>query len=102
MYKPQSNLPLWSPLLSSLLLNRKIGNRFIKKKHLLVSECYCTIVIVLFIYVSYINKICLYQTSKGGHLFRHENLGLVIVQAEKEIRSARTNHSNNPIEVIAA
>ena len=32
-----------------------IGNRF-KKKHLLVSESYCRIAIVLFIYVSYTNK----------------------------------------------
>jgi len=38
-----------------------LGNRF-KKKHLLVSESYCRIAIVLFIYVSYTNKICLYQT----------------------------------------
>ena len=37
-----------------------IGNRF-KKKHLLVSDSYCRIAIVLFIYVSYTNKICLYQ-----------------------------------------
>jgi len=37
-----------------------IGNKF-KKKHLLVSESYCRIAIVLFIYVSYTNKICLYQ-----------------------------------------
>jgi hypothetical protein len=33
----------------------------IKKKHLLVSESYWRIAIVLFIYVSYTNKICLYQ-----------------------------------------
>ena len=39
-----------------------IGNRF-KKKHLLVSESYCRIAIVLFIYVSYTNKICLYQIT---------------------------------------
>ena len=37
-----------------------IGNRF-KKKHLLVSESYCRIAIVLFIYVSYTNNTCLYQ-----------------------------------------
>ena len=37
-----------------------IGNRF-KKKHLLVSESYCTIAVVLFIYVSYTNIICLFQ-----------------------------------------
>ena len=30
----------------------------LKKKHLLVSESYCTIAVVLFIYVSYTNKIC--------------------------------------------
>jgi hypothetical protein len=32
-----------------------IGNRF-KKKHLLVSESFCTMAVVLFIYVSYTNK----------------------------------------------
>ena len=32
-----------------------IGNRF-KEKHLLVSESYCRIAIVLFIYVSYTSK----------------------------------------------
>jgi hypothetical protein len=32
-----------------------------KIKHLLVSESYCTIAIVLLIYVSYTNTICLYQ-----------------------------------------
>jgi hypothetical protein len=37
-----------------------IGNRF-EKKHLLVSESYCIIALVLFIYVSYTNKICVYQ-----------------------------------------
>ena len=37
-----------------------IGNRF-EKKHLLISESYCIIALVLFIYVSYTNKICLYQ-----------------------------------------
>jgi hypothetical protein len=31
------------------------------EKHLFVSESYCTIAIVLFIYLSYTNKICLYQ-----------------------------------------
>ena len=36
----------------------------ISKKHLLVSESYCRIAIVLFIYVSYTNKIRLYQEKE--------------------------------------
>ena len=45
-----------------MLIRSRIGNR-LKKKHLLVSESYCTIVVVLFIYVSYTNNICLYQSE---------------------------------------
>ena len=45
-------------------------------EQLLVSESYCRIAIVLFIYVSYTNKICLYQQLKPMnhliHIFQTE------------------------------
>ena len=49
-----------------------IGNRC-KKKHLLISETYCRIAIVLFIYVNYTNKICLYQEI-NGYAWRQMNI----------------------------
>ena len=51
-----------------------IGNRF-KKKHLLVSESSCRIAIVLFIYVSYTNKICLYQYQMSISLKINRTIG---------------------------
>ena len=46
------------------------------KKSMLVSESYCRIAIVLFIYVSYTNKICLYQQSPPWQDLPTRTLGL--------------------------
>jgi hypothetical protein len=49
------------PIKCQILARMRISD--FQKKHLLVSESYCRIAIVLFIYVSYTNKICLYQAE---------------------------------------